>query len=332
MSGSGKNMAASVRQRLTTLAKARGIEFQRILVLYALERLLYRLSVSPFADRFILKGASLFSLWFDEPHRRTRDLDLLGKDDPDPAKFVSLFQTLCALPVKEDGMRFAPETVKAKMIREENEFGGVRVMLTAFLENARIAVQVDVGFGDAAVPEPQEVDYPTLLRDFAAPHLLAYQKETVIAEKLHALVVLERGNSRMKDFFDLYVLSQEFPFTQERLGVAVRDAFAKRGTLIPAEAPDGLTQDFARDGGKLTQWKAFLTQNVSPPRDTLALPNVVEAIAAFLLPVLTATQQGSEQPESGSEQSGHAEENQAEEEQADAASWAPGGPWNKTLE
>ena len=201
----------------------------------------------------ILKGASLFSIWFDEPYRRTRDLDLLGKDAPDPAKFTALFQNLCSVPGDEDEILFAPETVKAKPIREENEFGGVRIILTAFLETARIAVQVDIGFGDAAVPEPQEVDFPTLLTGFAAPRLLAYHKETTIAEKLHALVTLERGNSRMKDFFDLYVLSQEFRFTQDRLTAAVWDAFARRGTAIPTEATDGLTQDFARDPGKLTQ-------------------------------------------------------------------------------
>ena len=310
----GKNISASVRNRLTALAKTRGLEFQRILVLFALERLLYRLSISPDADRFILKGASLFSLWFDEPHRRTRDLDLLGdsglleKDDPDPAKFVSLFQALCLLPVDDDGIRFAPETVKAKLIREENAFGGLRVTLTAFLENARIAVQVDIGFGDAAVPEPQEVDFPTLLGSFAAPHLLAYQKETTIAEKLHALVVLERSNSRMKDFFDVYVLSEEFTLTQDRLST-VRDAFARRGTAIPAEVPDGLTQDFAGDIGKGTQWKAFLKQNVTSPRAALQLPEVIDALASFLLPVLAAGADGQEVSLEGKR------------------IWPPGGPW-----
>jgi hypothetical protein len=312
----GTNISASVRNRLTALARTRGLEFQRVLVLYALERLLYRLSVSPHAERFILKGASLFSLWLDEPHRRTRDLDLLGDMDlldeagPDPAKFVSLFQALCILSVEEDGMRFSPETVKAKVIREENAFGGLRVTMTAFLENARIAVQVDIGFGDAAVPEPQPVDFPTLLANFAAPHLLAYQKETTIAEKLHALVVLDRNNSRMKDFFDLYVLSEEFKFTQGRLSMAVRDAFAKRGTQIPAEAPDGLTQDFSSDAGKKAQWKAFLKQNVVAPRAALLLPEVIDALAAFLLPVLTAA--GTERHEAS-----------PPEERI----WSPGGPW-----
>lgn len=311
MSGQGKNIAGSVKQRLANLAKARGIEFQRILVLYASERLLYRLSVSPFADRFILKGASLFSLWLDEPHRRTRDVDLLGMDTSEPAQFAALFQSLCNFAAEEDGMRFAPETVKAKPIREENEFGGVRVTLTAFLDSARIVLQVDIGFGDATVPEPEEVDFPALLPDFAAPHLLAYQKETTIAEKLHALVVLERGNSRMKDFFDLYVLSQEFGFTKQRLSAAVRDAFAQRETAIPTEAPDGLTQDFAADPSKAKQWKAFLRQYAAPPRDSLALLDVIDAIAAFLLPVLEASVMGKD----------------IEDSLHETATWTPGGPW-----
>lgn len=322
-----KNIPASVRQRLANLARTRGIEFQRILVLYAVERLLYRLSVSPFADRFVLKGASLFSLWLDEPHRRTRDVDLLGTYPPEPARFAALFQDLCALAVEQDGLRFAPETVKARPIREENEFGGVRVTLTAFLEDARITLQADIGFGDAAVPEPQEVDFPTLLPDFAAPRLRAYQKETAIAEKLHALVVLERANSRMKDFFDLYVLSQEFGFTREGLSGAVRDAFAQRATLIPTQAPDGLTPDFAGDAGKLAQWKAFLRQNVSPPRDTLQLPDVISALAAFLLPVLAAA--ADDRSEDFDDKSAEARSPKAEALAPKAATWPPGGPWQR---
>lgn len=314
MSGRGRNIPGSVRQRLANLAKTRGVEFQRILVLYAIERLLYRLSISPYADRFILKGASLFSLWLAEPHRRTRDVDLLGMDAPDPARFAALFQGLCSLATEEDGMRFAPETVKAKLIREESEFGGVRVTLAAFLESARITIQVDIGFGDATVPEPQEVDFPTLLPGFTAPHLLAYQKETAIAEKLHALVVLERGNSRMKDFFDLYVLSQEFDFTQKRLSAAVRDAFARRGTALPTDAPDGLTQDFASAPGKAAQWAAFLKQSAAPPRSTVALPDVIDTIAAFLLPVLAAA----------------ADDLGAEDHFRESTAWPAGGPWQRT--
>jgi predicted nucleotidyltransferase component of viral defense system len=305
MSDTLKNIASSVKQRLVNQGKQRGMEFQRILVLYGMERLLYRLSVSPFADHFILKGASLFSLWLDEPHRRTRDVDLLGKDEPDTARFAAMFATLCQLQVPEDGLRFDAGTVKAKPIREENEFGGIRVTLVALLDQARIPMQVDIGFGDATVPAPVKVAYPTLLTDFAAPQLLAYQKETTIAEKLHALVILERGNSRMKDFFDLYVLAQEFSFTMATLSAAVHDAFARRSTALPITVPDGLTQDFAQDPAKQTQWRAFLKQNVSPPRDTLALPDVIAAINGFLLPVIDA----------------------ARDDYNAAKTWEPGGPW-----
>jgi predicted nucleotidyltransferase component of viral defense system len=289
-----RNLAASVKQRLMNQTKVQGVEFQRILVLYGLERLLYRISVSPFADEFILKGAILLSLWFDAPYRRTRDIDLLGKDTPSPERFASVFQDLCDITVEEDGLRFAPETVTAKRIREENEFGGVRVQLTAFLDGARIPIQVDIGFGDAAVPEPEQIEFPVLLSGFPAPVLRAYQKETTIAEKLHALVVLERSNSRMKDFFDLYMLSQEFAFEGERLSGAIRDAFSKRGTPIPSHLPDGLSLDFASDPDKQSQWKAFLRQSVAPPQDSISLEHVIQAVAAFLWPVLQALAEGVE--------------------------------------
>jgi hypothetical protein len=298
-----KNIPASVRQRLSNLANERGIEFQRILVLYGIERLLYRISASPVSDRFVLKGASLFSLWLNEPHRRTRDMDLLGKDRFAPTTYASLFQQICSLTVEDDGLRFGSDTVKAVPIREENEFGGVRVTLTASLGNARISIQVDIGFGDASVPE--EIDYPTLLTGFAVPHLLAYRKETAIAEKVHTMVVLDRSNSRMKDFFDVYVLSEEFEFTLDHLSATIRETFNRRTTEIPASIPAALTQEFANDRSKLAQWKAFLNQNVSPPRNALELPDVIQSLAAFLVPALIA----------------------AREDKPQAANWIPGGVW-----
>lgn len=308
MSSDLKNTAASVRQRLANKAKSLGIEFQRALVLYGIERLLYRLSVSPHADRFILKGASLFSLWLDEPHRRTRDVDLLSKDqDVDADRLASLFMDLCSIGVEDDGLRFDPTTVKAAAIREGNAFGGMRVTLVVFLENARIALQVDIGLGDATIPEPLMTRIPTLLQGFEAPVLMAYQRETVVAEKLHALVILERSNSRMKDFFDLFVLAQEFGFTMPLLCGAVHDVFARRCTELPQGAPDGLTQAFADDSAKQAQWKAFLKQYVMAPRNTLTLAEVVSALHGFLMPVLTA----------------------ASRSETDPAIWVPGGPWSE---
>jgi hypothetical protein len=309
MSDAIKNKAASVRQRLLNLARDRGLEFQRILVLFALERLLYRLSVSPFAGQFIVKGASLFALWLNDPHRQTRDIDLLGREEPSTERLAAHFADLCIQDVPNDGLRFDAASVKAAPIREASNFGGVRVNLIAYLDNARIALQVDIGFGDAAVPEPEEVDFPTLLPEFAAPHLRAYQKETTIAEKLHAIVILERSNSRMKDFFDLYVLSQEFDFTMARLAPAARDAFARRGTPIPTEVPDGLSQDFAQDPAKLSQWKAFLRQNVTPPRNAATLSDVIATVGEFLLPVLASA---------------------ASIRNNDEDVWDAGGPWRRS--
>lgn len=239
MNRSPKNLSASVRQRLTNLARARGEAFQTLLTRYALERLLYRLSQSEDADRFLLKGALLFLLWSDTPHRATRDIDLLGSGSLAVEALAALFRSLCELDVAEDGLLYLAETVQAGAIREDNLYGGVRVTLTAVLENARIPVQVDIGFGDAITPEPVAIAFPTLL-DFPAPRLRAYQRETVIAEKLEALVTLEMGNSRLKDFYDLFVLGQEFSFEGARLGEAIRATFARRGTPLPEQMPVGL--------------------------------------------------------------------------------------------
>lgn len=309
MKKSIKNVGASVNQRLLDMAREKKLDFQRLLTQYALERLVYRISVSPYAEEFILKGAILLTLWFEQPYRRTRDLDLLGADSPIPERFVALFQELCQLEVEDDGVQFHQDSVTAKRIREENEFGGVRVLLIAQIANARVQLQIDIGFGDAAVPEPEEITFPPLLPEFATPRIRAYHKETTIAEKLHAIVTLERTNSRMKDFFDLYTLSQEFSFTSRRLLPAVRDAFHKRGTPILSSTPDGLTKEFATDPQKQMQWKGFLRQSATPPYDTLTLDEVVATIAIFLGPLLEALRDGG----------------------TFEAVWEPGGPWNRQL-
>jgi hypothetical protein len=300
-----KNMGASVNERLLQMAREKGLDFQRLLTQYALERLVHRISVSRFSEEFILKGAILLTLWFEQPYRRTRDLDLLGTTEPIPENFAQTFYELCEMEVPDDGVVFLKDTITAKRIREDNEFGGVRVLLKAQIANALLGIQIDIGFGDAAVPEPEVIDFPTLLPEFAVPHLRAYQKETTIAEKFHALVTLERTNSRMKDFFDLYTFSREFAFTGERLLPAIHDAFERRGTPIPEGAPDGLTEDFANDPQKQMQWKGFLRQNVAPPLDTLTLAEVVAGISDFLTPLLVALR----------------------DDQEFKAVWNPGGPW-----
>jgi predicted nucleotidyltransferase component of viral defense system len=269
---------------------------------------LYRLSQSPHSARFLLKGALLFLLWSENPHRATRDLDLLGFGNPSVRALEETFRSLCALEVVEDGLLFLAETVQAKAIREDDIYGGVRVTLVARLENARIPVQVDVGFGDAIWPEPQEVDFPTLL-DFPAPRLRVYSREAVIAEKLQALVVLGLANSRMKDYLDLYVLGQQFVFDGERLGEAITATFARRDTPIPAETPEGLTEGFAQDPQKQAQWSALLRRQPNAAgRPSLA--EVVAFIASFLRPVLRAL--SAESPLRGT--------------------WPPGGPWQTERE
>jgi hypothetical protein len=300
------NLPASVRQRLLTLAKARQEDFQRVLVQYALERLLYRLSQSPYADRFILKGALLFTLWMAEPHRRTRDLDLLGSGDGSPEHLTLLFQELCTLPVEADGLAFDADSVTARPIREENIYGGVRVTLKAFLGAARISLQIDVGFGDAVTPGPAVIRFPTLL-DFPAPSLRVYAQETVIAEKLSALVALGMDNSRMKDFFDLWTLAQHFPFEGERLGEAIRATFARREMSLPVGTPVGLSKVFSSHTAKQTQWRAFLQQSVSPSRQALTLDTAIGFVGTFLLPIL----------------------NTLSTEETWTGVWPPGGPWQK---
>jgi predicted nucleotidyltransferase component of viral defense system len=298
------NLAASVRQRLLNHAKAGNEDFQRVLTRYALERLLYRISRSPYADRFILKGALLFLLWLDEPLRRTKDLDLLGTGSPAPEDLAAVFRDLCSQEVPDDGLRFDEQTVAAGRIREENIYGGVRVTLVAFLDSARIPIQVDVGFGDVVTPAPVNVTFPVLL-DFPAPELRAYVRETVIAEKLCALVVLDLDNSRMKDFYDLWMLGQRFAFDGERLSDAVVATFSRRGVLVPPIAPTGLTERFSTHPSRQIQWRAFAKQSLSPTPHAPDLREVVSFAAGFLLPILDSLRDG----------------------KPFRASWQPGGSW-----
>ena len=277
--------AASVRQRLLNLAKARGEEFQRTLTRYALERLLYRLSVSDQKDRFLLKGALLLAVWSPEKHRPTKDLDLMGRGDPSRTTLEAVFRALCALEGQDDGIIYLAETVVCADIREETEYGGLRITLTANLGTADIPVQVDVGFGDAITPAPVEVEFPTLL-DMPAPRLRAYPKETVVAEKFEAMVSLGLGNSRMKDFYDVWTLACAFPFGGATLSQAIEATFARRGTSLPLEPPLALTKVFGEDPAKQIQWQAFRRRVAD-----LAIPDlevVIGFLAGFLQPLLDA--------------------------------------------
>ena len=283
------NVAASVRQRLLNLAKERHEDFNFVLGRFAAERLLFRLSVSEHADNFVLKGALLFLLWSEHLYRPTRDVDLLGFGENSVGKLEDIFRNVCRVKVVEDGLVFDADSVRGANIREDQEYGGVRVTLAAFLGSARIPMQIDIGFGDAITPGVEAVEFPRMLSTPALPaaKLNAYPRETVIAEKLEAMVALGMANSRMKDFHDLFTLAQNFPFEGTVLVRAVQNTFARRGTPLPANAPIALTAEFAGDAAKTSQWKNFL-KRVSTHVAEPDLTKVIDQLTKFLMPVLTA--------------------------------------------
>ncbi len=296
-----KNLPESVRQRLANIADARGEPFQRVLVEYGLERLLYQLCKSGHCDRFVLKGALLFSVWSDAPHRPTMDVDLMSAASADVAELVAIFNAVCATQVEDDGLAFLPGSVRGEEIRETHAYAGVRIRLLAKLDKAHVDLQADVGFADVITPGPVELDYPTLL-GFQPPHLRAYPRETVIAEKLEATVNLGMQNSRMKDFYDLWALARQFEFDGDTLANAIRNTIDRRKTALPTASPVALPEKFAADAAKQNQWASFLAKSglVAP-----GLPEVASAIETFLsTPALAAAQR-----------------------QAFNAIWVPPGPW-----
>jgi predicted nucleotidyltransferase component of viral defense system len=284
------NLPASVRQRLLNIAKRDGEAFDLVLTRYALERLLYRLGQSQYHGQFLLKGAMLFAVWGGEAHRPTRDVDLLGFGTSELPQVVKIFQDICQVSVEPDGLDFLPGTMRAIEIREDQEYQGVRVSFEARLEKAVIPIQIDIGYGDAVTPAPEDITYPTVL-DFAAPKLRAYPLYTVVAEKFQAMVWLGIANSRMKDFYDIWIIMQKFSIEGQVLSTAIGATFARRQTPLPTEAPLALTQAFANDAAKQTQWKAFLRKNALPV-DDLTFPDIIEALHDFLMPPTEASAKG----------------------------------------
>ncbi len=282
---SPKNIAVSVRARLLNLAKERKEDFQHVLTRYANERLLYRLASSSHSDSFVLKGATLFAVWTGEPHRATKDVDLLGFGEASTQRIEAILRDVIELDVQDDGLVFDGTSLQLGPIREDLAYGGIRAVLTTYLGNARIRLQVDVGFGDAITPIAQETEVPSML-GFPAARLRAYPRETVVAEKLEAMVQLGILNSRMKDFYDLMILARDFEFTGELLTAAVRATFERRQTDIPEGAPIALQAGFTEERDKLIQWKAFIRK--SGASNAPALEEVIAELQAFLLPVLKA--------------------------------------------
>ena len=299
---SDRNVAASVRARLLNRARESKQDFNLVLTRYSRERFLYRVSVSAYADQFLLKGALLFDLWFDIPHRPTRDIDFLGFGSTELPAIAEIFKNICAHETN-DGVVFLPESVRTTEIRADANYAGVRVSLLGVIDGARCQIQIDIGFGDAITPGPEDVDYPVMLAEFETPKLRAYPRYTVVAEKFEALTTLGIANSRMKDYFDLWILSCHTDFDGDILRQAVQETFSRRQTALTRQAPFGLTEAFAQDAQKQLQWKAFLRKN---QLEALALSDVVSALAIFLKPVCRAVSTNTKLH----------------------ASWQAGGPWS----
>lgn len=286
------NLLHSVRQRLLNLSRARGEDFNFVLTRYAVERLLYRITRSKYTTNFILKGAALIAFWTGKEMRPTRDVDLLGYGNLSWEQIPDIFQKICRVDVDPDGLQFDPESIRVESIREGQVYAGQRVRIRANLGNARITVQIDIGFGDSVTPEAMEITYPTLL-DFPAPRILAYPPESVVAEKLEALVSLGMVTTRMKDFYDLRSIARSFTFEGMTLVKAIKATFDRRRSQIPMSTPTALSDEFASDGEKQTQWTAFLTRTrLDEPSGKLS--EVTNELRSFLVPPLEAAATGKE--------------------------------------
>jgi hypothetical protein len=298
---SGRDLGASVRQRLLNRARAEGRPFQELLQYFAMERFLYRLANSPFADRFILKGALLMTAWRAPMARPTMDIDLAGRSGNGLNQIRTVVAGVCAVRTEPDGIEFHPDSIETSRIKEDADYEGVRVRFYATLAKARVPMQIDIGFGDVIVPEPVVLDYPAML-EFPPPVLRAYPRETVIAEKLEALTILGLLNSRIKDYYGLALLARLYPFNGKLLADAIRSTFRHRGTAVEAE-PVGLSDAFTADPTRMVQWRAFVRR--SRFHSESGLPEVVAQVRRFATAPLASIARG---------ESFHLQ-------------WRPAGPW-----
>lgn len=267
------NMAKSVKDRLLNIARQEGRVFDVLLVRFALERLLYRLSVSEHRERFVLKGGMLVTVWVEDDNRVTRDADFLGHGDPDPERLAADFREIMAIE-SDDGLVFDLDVLAATAIREEMEYGGTRLKTAAYLEKTRIPVTIDIGFGDAMADATQQLDYPTLL-DLPAPNVRAYPPATVIAEKFQAMVALGVLNGRMKDYYDLWAIPRALDIAADNLDAAITATFERRQTAIPKERPPGLSAEMVNDEVKQRQWRAYAA---SVELENVSLESIIDKV------------------------------------------------------
>ena len=282
-------LVQSVKQRLLNRSRDRREAFNLVLTRYAIERFLYRLTQTAHSEQFILKGAMLFSVWSDKPYRPTQDVDLLGPNETSPDSLHDVCRDVCAAEVEPDGFTFAPDSIRVDEIREGQAYQGLRVRLMAYLGKARVPLQVDVGFGDAVTPGPQEVTFGPLL-DLPPPVLRAYPPETMVAEKLETIVRRGVPNSRMKDYYDLWWICDFMTFDGSTLMGAIRATFQRRRTLMPVDLPIGLSEEFAAHATKALQWSSFVRK--SALENAPVLPQVLDLLRRFAAPPLKAAAEG----------------------------------------
>jgi len=280
-----ENIFVSVHQRLLNKAIESGRPFNEVLQYFAIERFLYRLSKSSNAEKFVLKGALMFTAWQAPISRPTKDIDLLGKISNSIDVIISVMKEACLQNVESDGMTFEAESVTATRITEDADYEGMRVRIQGNLGNARMSLQIDIGFGDVVIPGVSKIVYPTIL-DFPPPELNGYSKESTIAEKFQAMVKLGALNSRMKDFYDLWLLSRQFDFNGQVLATAISKTFENRKTEIPPQ-PTVFKHSFAKDPIREAQWRAFV-RKAKLDNIPLSFAEAISAITAFLRPVVAA--------------------------------------------
>lgn len=301
----GKNTAESVRARLLALAQSTGEDYQRVLGRYAIERFLYRLGRSQYRDNFALKGATLFTLWTGQTHRPTKDLDLLGRGSSAIGDVEETIRAICKIQ-ENDGIVFDSKSVEGTKIKEDDEYDGVRIKFQAELAGARIPMQIDIGFGDAIYPEPELASFPVLL-PMEQPVIRAYPREASIAEKFHAMIVLDIRNSRMKDFYDIWFMANTWTFDMASLRKAILGSFERRGTAIPTNVPFALTEEFLNDSQKKQQWAAFVSR-LNAGDKAPSLEETGAMLRTFLLPCISSSTTT----------------------QAASRSWTPNGHWHGT--
>jgi predicted nucleotidyltransferase component of viral defense system len=281
------NPAASIRARLLTLSKVEGVQFEYILLRYALERFLYRLGVSKYANQFILKGAAVFTIWLGPFCRVTRDADVEALGDATPDVLIGKFKEICQIPYPDDGITFDLTSFTHEEIKKEDKYPGLRIRFSATIGSARIALQFDIGIGDSVFPVAETMAYPTLLQH-EAPHLKTYPRYTVVAEKFSTMLIRGMLNSRIKDYYDLWLLAETFPFDGAILQEAISRTFDRRNVTIPKTFPDALTNAFSALPSKASQWNAFIrTLGNAPTPQTFE--DAIMQIQNFLSPITQET-------------------------------------------